>query len=94
MLSIFIAFSAINCMPQILDYLVPIHYERPLEEYSKFITLMSLPNWVRKFLAWLVITFTKEQRLAKRISSLMDKNHFEVDELHQRMQKWRADFDQ
>jgi fatty acid amide hydrolase len=93
MLSIYLGFTAMSSMPSLKDF-IPLQHEKPLKEYKKFIGLMSLPNWTRKLAAWLLDTFTGEQRQAKKVRSLMDKNHFEINELFQRMEKWRASFDQ
>jgi len=53
-------------MPSLKDF-IPLQHEKPLKEYKKFIGLMSLPNWTRKLAAWLLDTFTGEQRQAKKI---------------------------
>ena len=92
MLSIYLGFTAMSSMPSLRDN-IPLQHEKPLKEYKKFIFLMSLPNWTRKLAAWLLDTFTGEQRQAKKIYSLIDKSHFEVNELFQRFEKWRANFD-
>ena len=61
MLSIYLGFTAMSSMPSLKDF-IPLQNEKPLKEYKKFIGLMSIPNWTRKLAAWLLDTFTGEQR--------------------------------
>jgi hypothetical protein len=56
--------------------------------------IASKPNWFKRIICWLLNNFTKEQRTVKKIQAMMDKNHFEINELYQRAEKFRADFDQ
>ena len=57
-------------------------YEYALPLYRKFLTLTALPNFLRRFISWVLGKFTAEQRLAKRVEALQDRDHDGVSDLY------------
>jgi len=50
--------------------------------YSLLNFITSIPNWARRFTAYLLDKFTSEKRTADRIRGLLDKNHEEINALY------------
>lgn len=59
-------------------------YEYVMPFYKKFLILTSLPNFFRRFISWFLAKFTSEQRLAKRVTALIDKDHDGISDLYLR----------
>jgi fatty acid amide hydrolase len=59
-------------------------YEYVLPFYRKFLQLTSLPNFLLRFISWFLRKFTVEQRLSKRVTALMNKDHDGISNLYLR----------
>ena len=68
-------------------------YEYVMPFYKKFLILTALPNFLRRFVSWALGKFTSEQRLAKRVAALLDKDHDGISDLYLRFNKFRELFD-
>ena len=61
--------------------------------FRKILLLTSLPNFVLTFLAWILRKFTREERVAKKITALLAKDHDGVSDIYLRFNQWRDMFD-
>jgi hypothetical protein len=64
-------------------------YEYMLPYFRKFLLLTSLPNFMLRFIAWFLGRFTSEQRLAKRVAALLNRDHDGVSDIYLRFDHWR-----
>lgn len=69
-------------------------FEYLMPYYNLMTNLTFLPDWFKRGLAWFLNKFTNEQRTAKRILALQQKDHEGVNALHQRWDAWRVKLDE
>ena len=68
-------------------------YEYMLPFFRKFLLLTSLPNFILRLIAWFLNKFTSEQRLAKKVAALLNKDHDGINDIYLRFDQWREMFD-
>lgn len=68
-------------------------YEDLLNDYKKFTTFMSLPNFLQSFVRAILYFCTSETRLAKRLYACYPKEYHKVDDMHHRMKSIKKHFD-
>lgn len=69
-------------------------YEYMLPFFRKFLLLTSLPNFMLRLITWFLNKFTSEQRLAKKVAALLNKDHDGISDIYLRFDQWREMFDQ
>jgi len=61
--------------------------------YNLFKRVAGLPYFLKKFIAWFLMKFTAEKRLAKQLRALINVDYEGINKLHQRFDAWRVMFD-
>ena len=88
----YVGFARVSGVPDFVK-LEKDRYEYVLPMYRKFVLITSLPNFLLRFIKWVLNKFTREQRLAKRLDSLKKFDHDGVSDLYLRFNQWREMFD-
>lgn len=86
-------FAKVASIPSILSHPENCH-EYVMPFYKLMVILNKLPDWFKRFVAWILNKFTHEQRLAKRILAFLSKDHRQTNGLHQRWDAWRVKLDE
>lgn len=79
----YVGFARVSGVPDFVK-LEKDRYEYVLPMYRKFVLITSLPNFLLRFIKWVLNKFTREQRLAKRLDSLKKFDHDGVSDLYLR----------
>ena len=88
---IFSIYTGFTILSSSLKNLVDLH-ERTLPEYSLFVTVTKLPNFLLSALAKM-LSFV-DPKLSKNVSACYKKDHFEVNDLHHRLTAFKLKLDQ
>jgi hypothetical protein len=51
--------------------------------------IAKFPNWVKRFLSWFMLKFTKEHRLAYKLYATRKRDYVGLNKMYQAREQWK-----
>lgn len=90
--SVYIGFTKHSAIPE-FKKLEKNRQERLMPFYTRLVLITLVPNIIRRLVSFVLRKCTREARLAKKVDSLLDKDHDGLSMLYARLGNWSDSFD-